>query len=1660
MNKFFLFLILIFSLGLVSATNFNSCTTFALSDTYDLTGNIQVNGSCLTVAVAIPTGPTVIDCHGFEIRGNYTNGTNGITYVLSDNVTLQNCIFKNFGVNLVTSDGNNLLFQNNTFDNSSFSNIQMCTTTMCNNLTFINNTISNGYNNGLELYGTNNSLFNNNSCFLHEHGHGTDRCFHLDKNVYNTEFANNYMWNNTLGFRSNNMNISNISIHHNQILNVTVQGLNQQASSGIFELFNFSDNNITGAEGSQGFDLTFPASSTKESDCAQYTILNNKVTGGDFVFLNALNSSTSIFDLDIGGMVLCNADNLTIQNINLTGGGVGRNSLELMHVNNLTLNNFSASNIYTAIRGLIINDSVFTNLTFTGGQIGTINFAGGTSSRNNLSNIDISGVIANSAISIGGVGNLVTDAYLHDSPTTGTPIGFSSATSVVNNTYDRIVVENMIRGIFISNVGSGNLVKNVQMVNVSDAFLVNSTASGTKTITLENISVAATEGIPILTFDLYDSISASEQYLINLPGDFNPLSLPNNRSIFNYHLLNYTIIAGTPSVDNFNFTWFDSELYNGDNEQTLESYYYNETSGLWQLMNNTPDTTNNKLGQNPLSIAGTYALFDFVNCPVITVAEPFEQQQPYYGAPNFIGGQFSCIYVNVSDAEINCADNLIQGDGSGGLGIFLATSVSNTKVMTCHINQYFYGIFNQNGQNNNYSFNTITNSTASAIYLDSSSNNFIEFNEFTANGQGIDLVYADSYNSISNNQFLNNTVRALDVSTTSNLNNITLNSFSGNNIDITFLSSTANFIQENSFTGAGFVSLQLVGATSNVFQYNLLGNSATAIDISSGAVSNTFNYNNLTSNPNGILVDSSNNNAFVGNLIEGATYAFRTTNSNLSLFGDTFYNNNVADIEVISNSGSHLINLTNVLLLPFDGSLLNYSNISVYDIQTNLEDYQINYGSDIPFEDATHIKFNNKRLTLNDINSNSSIDTFIYNYLISELNASEDTLQMYAWDGMTLNNLVASQSLASHSLTKTNLEGVNQVGLYYAPYAISSCRTINQSGSYDVEAELSSAGSCIVINNNSIDLDCNNFGLTGPGNNTAGAYGISSTGFNNSLIEECTFSDFDRDISISSGNNFTITKNSFLNSNTGVFLSAQDSTNVTGNYLTNMSVSGDSAIYALSSSSNILISGNSIDNVLGRGIYCSAVTNCEIRNNVLSNIGRMGIRVASGTGAIVNNNSVSNTTDRAYLFDLNQANSNITNNFANNSLTDGLIFDVIGTNIIANNTILNSDTQDYRISTTSMDCSGISWENNLGSGSVPYLFNNTVGASIANQQVAGLILCGANNSIVNNITIYNPAKQNNVLDVVSASNVTLTNINSSHGYSGIIATASSGSVVDADLRNANGATITNTGYGFWANGGNWNVSNAQSSNSLLVGFRASNSGVLNLVNISSESDNYGVRVSTASGVLTLINGSVRQAQIVALHNLGGVMISENVSLDSNTLDMLVNTTTTGAFNSTNLTLGLSSGFNPKVNLNWYDAIASGDIYSVKITTNPGSLPSGNSSVQNKYFNFTQIGNANITEIDFRWDETEPLNESNLNVQKYNGSWIVPSQTLNTSTNQISITFQTGSGIYGLFDASGASYGVADLLIPAATLALGAGAVIYYYSRRGRIGGFSLFFFFG
>lgn len=897
MIKKILFLLIIF--GAVSfATNFNSCGTFATSDTYDLTGNIQVNGSCLTVAIPIATSRTIIDCHGYTIQGNYTNATSGITYIGSDDVTLQNCIIKDFGANLITTTGNNLLFQNNTFDNSSFSNIQLCTSSLCNNLTFINNTVSNGFNNGLEIYGLNNSIFNNNSCFLHEHGHGTDRCFHLDRNIYNSEFGYNYLWNNTIGFRSNNINVSNVTIHHNQILNVTAQGLNQQATAGTFDHFNFSDNQITGANGSIGFDLTFPASSTKESDCEQYIIINNTVTGGDFVFLNASNSSTSITGLNIGGMALCNADNLQISNVNLQGGQNGRNAIESMYVNNLSLFNLSAWNPYTALRGLIVNDSSFDTIQVVGSQIGAINFAGGTSSRNNLTNIFISGIPANTAISMGGVGNYVSNFHISDSNTSGWVIGFQSSTTAINNTFDRFDIENTQVGIGITNVGSGNIIKNGFIKNVTTAFFINSTATGTKTITLENITLSDATESHSTHFDLFDTISPSEIFYLSLP-DSVP-SFTNSSYIDVQAYLNRTSVgSANVSTDQLNISISEVPL-----EFSRLSWWINNGTS-WSEQGGVINDGNGKLTYNgvkayPIGTSYLDAIFYYDMCPVINQSGYIVALQNYSGAPNPITGLSSaCVVINASNVQFDCQNPIttekswITNDGSASAtGIYIPIGVQNVSVSNCGVQQYYYGGYSVNNQNNSFFSNNFFNNTITGLYLDSSDSSTFYNNTFNLNQIGLELAFSDDGNYIAQNFFVNNSIRALMVGS-SNSNTIDNNTFESNNIAITLQSALSSMLTLNNFLNSGYQAVQGYSSSDTTFQNNIWQSNYVGFD---GSSDNNLRFeNNFLNYSNGggsFYLSGSNNLSFQNNqFING-----RTCNLCVDTSTDVnIYNNTILD---------------------------------------------------------------------------------------------------------------------------------------------------------------------------------------------------------------------------------------------------------------------------------------------------------------------------------------------------------------------------------------------------------------------------------------------------------------------------------------------------------------------------------------------------------------------------------------------------------------------------------------------------------------------------------------------------------------------------------------------------------------------------------------------
>src|SRR3989338_7003254 len=92
----------------------------------------------------------------------------------------------------------------------------------------------------------------------------------------------------------------------------------------------------------------------------------------------------------------------------------------------------------------------------------------------------------------------------------------------------------------------------------------------------------------------------------------------------------------------------------------------------------------------------------------------------------------------------------------------------------------------------------------------------------------------------------------------------------------------------------------------------------------------------------------------------------------------------------------------------------------------------------------------------------------------------------------------------------------------FATTAVSSCQTINQSGSYVLTNNLSANGTCITINANDVTLDCQEFSITGPGN-LGYPNGISIGSKSNVNIKNCNIKKFYVGVNIiySSGINIT-----------------------------------------------------------------------------------------------------------------------------------------------------------------------------------------------------------------------------------------------------------------------------------------------------------------------------------------------------------------------------------------------------------------------------------------------------------------------------------------------------------------------------------------------------------
>jgi parallel beta-helix repeat protein len=110
---------------------------------------------------------------------------------------------------------------------------------------------------------------------------------------------------------------------------------------------------------------------------------------------------------------------------------------------------------------------------------------------------------------------------------------------------------------------------------------------------------------------------------------------------------------------------------------------------------------------------------------------------------------------------------------------------------------------------------------AAAVRVISSSDLVITHNEFAENGEGIDLQSGSVANTIKQNLFRDNTIRAVMLRTDSAENDIKHNTFTGNRVGILVFGGVDNTLQKNVLSGSTLAAIRLnVIATGNLIRDN------------------------------------------------------------------------------------------------------------------------------------------------------------------------------------------------------------------------------------------------------------------------------------------------------------------------------------------------------------------------------------------------------------------------------------------------------------------------------------------------------------------------------------------------------------------------------------------------------------------------------------------------------------------------------------------------------------------------------------------------------------------------------------------------------------------------------------------------------------------------
>ena len=511
------------------------------------------------------------------------------------------------------------------------------------------------------------------------------------------------------------------------------------------------------------------------------------------------NSSAGVSNETVSTLVLCNADNINLENITVIGStSLKNNGVKIYFTENAALSMINSSSRASGLWMHSSSNNTITNLIANNNSYDTVTLY--NSSVNRLANVaanynegycDYDYYYSSCIITMGYDAGNNTLTNITASFNNGTGICISSS----NNTLTNITASSNCQGIMIydgwPSASNYNTIKNSRIEN--------NTQNG---IYLSYRYYSS----PLIRYNTFYN-----NFLNNTVNVYSDHDLNGNDWNTTLNCSAGPNIIGQPCVGG-NF-WTDPDGYNFSN-------YCNDADGNGVCDSSYTAATNNT---DYLPLSDNYMILQINNCTVLgSTGWTYNLTQDITNSANT-----TCINVTADNVTLNCEGRKIDGtSASDTYGVYMKER-KNITVRNCTITDWWYGVFMNVTIRSNVSGNNLTNNNIGVETLNSL-NNTMHDNFVKSTGTAIYLSNS-SYNSIARNTIKNGDV-GISLASVSRNNTFTGNSLDSlNNYAVYIYQSYDNFFRDSNITSTS-TNIYHFASTDTVFLNVSLDKSKITVD--------------------------------------------------------------------------------------------------------------------------------------------------------------------------------------------------------------------------------------------------------------------------------------------------------------------------------------------------------------------------------------------------------------------------------------------------------------------------------------------------------------------------------------------------------------------------------------------------------------------------------------------------------------------------------------------------------------------------------------------------------------------------------------------------------------------------------------------------------------